>query len=71
MKKYDQLICTKLLMPFIRHGLVSHLRLQGQIVQELRGPLTLISAPAVYDKTTLLAEKNKVKRSLALMVRLY
>jgi len=49
------LIHTKLHLPFIRPGLVSRPRLQEQIARGLRGPLTLVIAPAGFGKTTLVA----------------
>jgi LuxR family transcriptional regulator, maltose regulon positive regulatory protein len=55
MQKSDQLLHTKLRPPFIRPSLVSRPRLQAQIAQGLRGPLTLIVAPAGFGKTTLVA----------------
>jgi LuxR family maltose regulon positive regulatory protein len=55
MQKADTLIRTKLHLPFTRPGLVSRPRLQEQIAQGLRGPLTLITAPAGFGKTTLVA----------------
>src|SRR5512135_1943715 len=55
MQKADPLIRTKLRLPFIRPGLVPRPRLQKQIAQGLRGPLTLITAPAGFGKTTLVA----------------
>ncbi len=55
MQKTDPLIRTKLRLPFTRPGLVSRPRLQEQIAQGLRGPLTLITAPAGFGKTTLVA----------------
>ena len=55
MQKADPLIRTKLHLPFTRPGLVSRPRLQEQIAQGLRGPLTLITAPAGFGKTTLVA----------------
>jgi len=55
MQKTDSLIRTKIRLPFIRPGLVSRPRLQEQIAQGLRGPLTIIIAPAGYGKTTLTA----------------
>jgi LuxR family maltose regulon positive regulatory protein len=55
MQKADPLIRTKLRLPFIRLALVAQPRLQEQIVQGLRGPLTLVIAPAGFGKTTLLA----------------
>lgn len=55
MQKTDPLIRTKLHPPFIRSGLVPRPRLQEQIEHGLRGPLTLITAPAGFGKTTLVA----------------
>jgi LuxR family maltose regulon positive regulatory protein len=55
MQKSDPLIRTKLRLPFTRPELVSRPRLQEQIAQGLRGPLTLITAPAGFGKTTLVA----------------
>jgi LuxR family maltose regulon positive regulatory protein len=55
MQKADTLIHTKLHPPFTRLGLVSRPRLQQQITQGLRGPLILITAPAGFGKTTLVA----------------
>jgi LuxR family maltose regulon positive regulatory protein len=55
MQKTDLLIRTKLRLPFTRPGLVPRPRLQEQIAHGLRGPLTLITAPAGFGKTTLVA----------------
>ena len=55
MQKSDRLIRTKLHLPFTRPELVPRPRLQEQIAQGLRGPLTLITAPAGFGKTTLVA----------------
>jgi LuxR family maltose regulon positive regulatory protein len=55
MQKADTLIRTKLRLPFIRPELVPRPRLQARITEGLRGPLTLISAPAGFGKTTLVA----------------
>jgi LuxR family maltose regulon positive regulatory protein len=55
MDKADTLIRTKLRLPFIRAELVPRPRLQEQIAQGLCGPLTLITAPAGFGKTTLMA----------------
>ena len=55
MKKADTLIRTKLRLPFTRPELVPRPRLQEQIAQGLRGPLTLITAPTGFGKTTLIA----------------
>ncbi len=51
----DQLIRTKLHLPFTRPGLVLRSRLKEQIARGLRGPLTLVTAPAGFGKTTLVA----------------
>jgi ATP/maltotriose-dependent transcriptional regulator MalT len=55
MPQADMLIRSKLRLPFTRSALVPRLRLQEQIAQGLRGPLTLIAAPAGFGKTTLVA----------------
>ena len=55
MQKSDPLLHTKLRLPFTRSTLVSRPRLQEQFAQGLRGPLTLITAPAGFGKTTLVA----------------
>src|SRR5512143_1149967 len=55
MQQADTLIPTKLHLPFTRPELVPRPRLYDQIGQGLRGPLTLITAPAGFGKTTLIA----------------
>jgi LuxR family maltose regulon positive regulatory protein len=55
LQKADTLIRTKLRPPFIRAELVPRPRLQEQIARGLRGPLTPITAPAGFGKTTLVA----------------
>jgi LuxR family maltose regulon positive regulatory protein len=55
MQKSDSLIRTKLQIPLIRPSLVARTRLQQQIGQGLRGPFTLLVAPAGFGKTTLLS----------------
>ncbi len=55
MQKTDPLIHTKLRLPCTRPELVARPRLQEQVSRGLRGPLTLITAPAGFGKTTLLA----------------
>src|SRR5512143_219497 len=55
MQTPDPLIRTKLHPPFTRPGLVPRPRLQEQVAQGLCGPLTLITAPAGFGKTTLVA----------------
>ena len=51
----DQIIRTKLHLPFTRPNLVPRPHLQAQIAEGLRGPLTLVTAPAGFGKTTLVA----------------
>jgi LuxR family maltose regulon positive regulatory protein len=55
MPENDLLIRTKLRLPPIRPGLVPRPRLQARAAQALSGPLTLITAPAGFGKTTLAA----------------
>ncbi len=55
MQKFDSLILTKLRLPFTRPELVARPWLQEKAAQGLSGPLTLITAPAGFGKTTLLA----------------
>ncbi len=53
--KSNLLIQSKLHLPFIRTNLVSRPQLKMQIMEGLRGPLTLVTAPAGFGKTTLVA----------------
>ena len=55
MQKDGTLIRTKLHLPFTRPGLVPRTRLQKQVAQGLLCPLTLVTAPAGFGKTTLVA----------------
>jgi LuxR family maltose regulon positive regulatory protein len=55
MQNTDPLIRTKIRLPVTRPELVPRPRLQVKIAQGLRGPLTLITAPAGFGKTTLVA----------------
>jgi len=55
MRKADSLIRTKLYVPFTRPDLVPRPRLQACVTAGLRYPLTLLTAPAGFGKTTLLA----------------
>ena len=55
MPKTDLLIRTNLRLPFTRQELVSRPQLEERIAQGLCGPLTLITAPAGFGKTTLVA----------------
>jgi len=50
------LLATKLYFPPARSNLIKRPRLLKQLEEGLRGPLTLISAPAGYGKTTLMSE---------------
>src|SRR5689334_16210135 len=51
----DPLVETKLLLPRARHDLVARPRLAGLLDRAARSPVTLVSAPAGFGKTTLLA----------------
>jgi LuxR family maltose regulon positive regulatory protein len=55
MQKSDTLLHTKLRLPFTRSELVPRPRLQARLAQGLSGPLTLVTAPAGFGKTTLVA----------------
>lgn len=55
MLKFDSLIRTKFNLPFIRPDLVPRPRLYSLIASGLCCPLTLITAPAGFGKTTLIA----------------
>lgn len=55
LQKADMLIGTKLHPPFIRRELVPRPHLQARITEGLGGPLTLVTAPAGFGKTTLVA----------------
>ncbi len=55
MQNTDQIIRTKLHKPFTRVELVQRPRLTDLVSFGLRGPLTLITAPAGFGKTTLAA----------------
>src|SRR5207248_5438321 len=50
------LLETKLYVPRWRHGLVSRPRLSERLNRGTEGKLTLVSAPAGFGKTTLIAE---------------
>src|SRR4051794_23496350 len=50
------LVATKLFAPKLRQGLVERHRLSGRMRRGVQSKLTLISAPAGFGKTTLLAE---------------
>ena len=55
MLKDNAIISTKLHLPFTRAGLVDRTRLRKRIHEGLHGPLTLVTAPAGFGKTTLVA----------------
>lgn len=50
------LVATKLFIPKLRAGLVERVRLRERLTRGAQTKLTLISAPAGFGKTTLLAE---------------
>lgn len=50
------LLTTKLYLPPVRPNIVQRSRLTAQLAEGLRRPLTLVSAPAGFGKTTLLSE---------------
>src|SRR5690349_16890373 len=49
------LVATKFYVPVTMHPLISRPRLNALLQQSQRHPLTLISAPAGFGKTTLLS----------------
>lgn len=51
----ERLIRSKLRLPFIRASLVNRPHLHQKIKEGIRGPLTLVTAPAGFGKTTLVA----------------
>ncbi len=51
----DTIVRTKLFVPPVRAGAVSRARLIAQISRGVQGALTVVSAPAGFGKTTLLA----------------
>ena len=54
-----QLVATKFLVPVASHPLISRPRLNALLEASLKYPLTLISAPPGFGKTTLLASWRK------------
>ena len=52
----DQVLTTKLYMPVLRSGIVPRPRLVEKLNCGIQGPLTLISAPPGFGKTTLVSE---------------
>lgn len=55
MQQIDTLIRTKIRLPYIRPQLVNRPQLQARVTDGIRGPLTLVIAPAGFGKTTILA----------------
>ncbi len=51
----DQLLATKFFLPIALHPLISRPHLAALLDESLKHPLTLISAPAGFGKTTLLS----------------
>jgi LuxR family maltose regulon positive regulatory protein len=54
--RQELLLVTKLYIPRASHKLVPRLRLTGRLDEGMQRKLTLVSAPAGFGKTTLLAE---------------
>ena len=50
------LLSTKLFVPPVRPGLVARPRLVERLKSALTNPLTLVSAPAGFGKTTVLTQ---------------
>lgn len=59
MLKSDPIIKTKLHLPYTRPKLVLRSPLQEKLARGLEGPLTLVTAPAGFGKTTLIASHIK------------
>jgi len=51
----NQLLVTKFFIPVVSYSLISRPRLSALLDESLKYPLTLVSAPAGFGKTTLLA----------------
>jgi LuxR family maltose regulon positive regulatory protein len=58
----DSLLATKLYIPTLRPNRVPRPRLTGRMEEGVKGPLTLISAPAGFGKSTLLSEWIQASR---------
>jgi LuxR family maltose regulon positive regulatory protein len=52
----DQLLATKFFVPHVPHALIARPRLTSLLNDSLRHKLTLVSAPAGFGKTTLVAD---------------
>jgi ATP/maltotriose-dependent transcriptional regulator MalT len=52
----EHVLATKFLVPASSHALIPRPRLESLLQEGLRRPLTLVSAPAGFGKTTLLAQ---------------
>ena len=52
---HDQLLATKFVIPASSHALIPRPRLTALLNMSLECPLTLVSAPAGFGKTTLLS----------------
>jgi len=51
----SQLLATKFFVPSVSHEVIDRPRLSALLAESLKHPLTLISAPAGFGKTTLLS----------------
>lgn len=65
------LLTTYLYYPPVRLSLVPRPRLVKRLEKDLIGPLTLISAPAGYSKTTLMSEWRTGVGSALLVARFF
>src|SRR5205823_9799399 len=54
-ESHDQLLATKFFIPSSSHALILRPRLLTLLMKSLECPLTLVSAPAGFGKTTLLS----------------
>ncbi|HEX3643574.1 MAG TPA: hypothetical protein VHV10_19985, partial [Ktedonobacteraceae bacterium] len=55
----NQLLATKFFLPIASGPLILRPRLTALLAESLNQPLTLVSAPAGFGKTTLLADWGK------------
>ena len=59
----DPILRTKLFIPQVRPSIIRRERLVARLVEGAAGDLTLLSAPAGFGKTTLLAEWASARKS--------
>jgi LuxR family maltose regulon positive regulatory protein len=58
----EALLQTKLIIPLLRPSTVTRPRLEEKLTAGLQGKITLVSAPAGFGKTTLIAEWARSER---------